>query len=341
MVVKENRVVKFLKKLNMTKPISAVTFLLLIVTCATQPPPKSSDVEISHFSDKVSYVLDSTDNVELPGFSIMIFEGNVDDLMDWDRARNQLLEELIYSNIFRSVTMELSSLVDYSVSFSLSPLDNKSVRVHYEFVNMKTGDSIYTCITKGNRENGNLGFAYIKETKTSYRESVAVQKGLVRALSNYKVQKVDMSEASIAVLTPSFEDANLRDDAEATSIFASFVDNRYTMLVENALVNLTSADIVNRENIDQVVNELQLSMTDLFDQDKAAEIGQFLGADFVVIGKVTCDEDQNYLIYLKIIDIENLKIIRSDIIKSSIWSESSNQFDLNVAIARFFHREAK
>lgn len=324
----------------MIKPISAIAFLLLIVSCATQPSLRTSDVEISHYSDKVSYVLDSTDNIDLPGFSIMIFGASVRDLMDWDMARNQLLEELIYSNIFRSVTMELNSLVDYRVNFSLSPLDSKSVRVHYDFVNMKTGDSIYTCITKGNKENGNLGFAYIKETETSYRESFAIQKGLVRALTNYKVQKDDMSEASIAVLAPSFDDTNLRDDTEATSDFASFVDNRYTMLVENAFVTLTSADIVNRENIDQVVNELRLSMTDLFNQDRAAEIGQFLGADFVVISKVTCDEDQNCHIYLKIIDIENLRIIRSDIIKTSLDDEA-NQYDINVAIARFFHREAK
>lgn len=326
----------------MQKLLLFVPFLVLTVSCTTQPPAgTTAEEEIARYSDKVSYMLDTDDNIDLPGFSIIIFGSSLGGLMDWDRARNQLLEELIYSNIFRSVSMELDSRVDYLVNFSLSALDKKSVRIHYDFVNLKTGDSIYTCITKGNSENGNFGFAYIKDTKTSYRESFAVQKGLVRALSNYEVQKDDMLEASIAVLAPSFEDTHLPDDAEAKGVFTSFVNNRYTMLIENALVNLTSADIVNRENIDQVVSELHLSTTDFFNQDKAAEIGQFLGADFVVMSKVSYDSYDVCLIYLKIIDVENLRIFRSDIIKTSFWSDSANQFDLNIAIAQFFHREAK
>ena len=55
----------------------------------------TTDIQAAGYPDQVSYVLDSTENVDLPGFSLVILEGSVEGLMDRDNAHDQLLEELI------------------------------------------------------------------------------------------------------------------------------------------------------------------------------------------------------------------------------------------------------
>jgi Peptidoglycan-synthase activator LpoB len=331
-------IIIIIEELNVKKTIVSFILLFIILSCGSNPSTLNAT---EFYSDKVSYILDSENEVDLPRITAIILDGNVEGLIDWDKAHNQLLNELIFSNIFRSVVKESERLVDYGVKFDLSELSNDTIQVHYEFINMHTGDSVFTGITKGNKKNGNFGFAFIKDTETSYDDSFTIQKRLVLALSKYKIEKEDISGTSMAVLRPSVDETNLPEDEEIRNLFYSFVENRFLMVVENALVNTTNANIVNRDSIELIVSELSLSLNDLFNQNKAAEIGEFLGADFVLMSKITYNEDGYFFIYLKIIDIETLRILHSTVFETNLWDNRVNQFDIGTYIDRLFHNEAE
>ncbi len=143
------------------------------MSCSSVPSDIGESAADASYSDRVSYLLESEQPVDMPHVSGAIVSGNVDGIVDWDVAHHQFLEELIYSGIFTSVVLEPEKLVDYGAGFSLSELPGNAMQVHVTFVNMHTGDTVYTGVTRGNQKNGNLGFSFIAGTETSYNDAAA------------------------------------------------------------------------------------------------------------------------------------------------------------------------
>ncbi|TFH04261.1 MAG: hypothetical protein E4H09_03875, partial [Spirochaetales bacterium] len=314
----------------------ALTTIVVLASCSSTPTGADGDADTP---DRVSYILDTGFVDQIPGLSATVVSGNVDVRMDWDTAHNQFLEELNYSGIFTSVVQEPETLVDYGARFSLSELPDGSMQVQLTFINMHTGDTVFTGVTRGNRRNGHFGFAYIEGTDTSYRDAANLQQALVQAIRNYQIQADDISGMSIAVLEPSIDSSRLpEDDEDVVNVFRSFVGDRFVLVVEDMLVNITNAGVVNRRDIDQAVASTELTPEGLFDQTKVGLIGQTLGADYVMMSKVVYDPDGYFLISLKLVDMRTESVFRSAVFEAELWSNETTAFDIGTNIDRMFHR---
>ena len=46
-------------------------------------------------------------------------------------------------------------------------------------------------------------------------------------------------------------------------------------------------EVVERQQLDQVIDELKLSQTGLIDEDSIKEVGKILGVDAIIVGSIT------------------------------------------------------
>ena len=322
----------------MRNMIAASVIVVILLSCASPPAKIGGATSETSSEGKVSYTLDSEDPVELPRLSAAIVYADVDVAMDWDVAHGQFLEELIYSGIFNSVVLEPRAVVDYGAQFALSRLPGAAMQVQLTFTNMHTGDVIYTGVTRGNPRNGNFGFAYVDGTDTSFEDALAVQTALVEAISVYTVEAVDISGSSIAVLEPLIDDSEVPDDEDIEDYFYSLAEEKFLLVVEDSLFSMTGADIVSRRNVGQAVAAVGVSPDDLFDQEKAGEVGRALGADYVVMSQIGYDEEDDYfLIGIKIVESETLSLFQSSLFESNLWGDEETEFDIATNIDQMFH----
>ena len=316
--------------------IAASVVIIVFLSCSS-PPSKIGGTTSDAGPAKVSYMADAEKTVELPRLSAAIVDAEIDVSMDWDAAHSQFLEELIYCGIFNSVVLEPKTIVDYGAEFALSRLPGGAMQTQLTFTNMHTGDVVFTGVTRGNTRNGNFGFAYIDGTGTSFADAVAVQTALAEAISSYTVEVVDISGSSIAVLEPLIDDSELPDDADTEDYFYSLAEDKFVLVVEDSLFAITAADIIGRRNVDQAVDAVGVAPDELFDQDKAGEVGRALGADYVVVSQIGYYQEDYFLISMKIIESDTLSLFQSSLFESYIWGEEENEFDIATNIDQMFH----
>ncbi|OHB64605.1 MAG: hypothetical protein A2Y76_13910 [Planctomycetes bacterium RBG_13_60_9] len=85
--------------------------------------------------------------------------------------------------------------------------------------------------------------------------------------------------------------------------------------VETYLVNSGRIQVVSRERQQELVNELRLRQSDIYDQATAGKLGRQLGAQFFVTGKVTSVDERlkktrrvQYSLILQVIEVETGQI---------------------------------
>ena len=320
-------------------PVAAVVVALLAVAgCRSQPPAGADASATPGAPARVSCIRDSDEPLPVPRVTAAIVGGNVDGIMDWDRAHNQFLTELLHTGLFVSVALEPADLVDYGATFSISGLPGNAMQVQLTFVNMHTGETVYSCVTTGNRRNGHFGFAFIQDTGTSYDDALEMQCGLARAIAGYTVTADGIPGRLVAVLQPHIDGSGLPpDDKEAADAFHSYARGKLVPVVENFLARLAGAQTVDRASVDRVARETGLTADEPPGREATGTVGRLLGADYVMTSTVAYDPDGNFLIRLDLVDVRTGTTSRSTLFEANMWGDEAAAFDVGTHIDQMFH----
>ncbi len=81
-----------------------------------------------------------------------------------------------------------------------------------------------------------------------------------------------------------------------------------TLFIENAFVNLSSVTIVDRRNLDNVMDEMSIQASGIVDEDTAIKVGKLSGAEVIAVGEINQLEDTYYL-NVKLISVETGEIL--------------------------------
>ena len=109
-------------------------------------------------------------------------------------------------------------------------------------------------------------------------------------------------ETSLAVIEVSLGLSSR--NAETTGMLTTFI--------ENAFVNLGSVRLVERRNLEKLMNEIRLQMSGVFDEDSAAEIGKLAGADVLAISELS-ELEGRFFLNIKVVTVETGEILGSSI----------------------------
>ena len=82
--------------------------------------------------------------------------------------------------------------------------------------------------------------------------------------------------------------------------------------LENAFVNYGNVTVVDRQNLEKIMEEYKYQTSALVDEQTAVEIGKLSGADAIAIGNLSRLSDTYYL-HLKVINVQSGAIIGSSI----------------------------
>lgn len=92
--------------------------------------------------------------------------------------------------------------------------------------------------------------------------------------------------------------------------------------VETELVNDRKVDVIDHERQDALIKEMKLQQSDLYDRDRAVEVGNRLGVDYFITGKVYDSAERTsdvrrvqYFLFMQVVSVETGKIE---------WQEESN-----------------
>jgi len=321
--------------------LSLTIIVFLIAACPTNPSVQSAAQAPTEIPGRVSYERDATDPIELPRLSATIVSAEVGRIMDWDAAHDQFLAELSYSGIFSSVELEPQALVDYGAGFSLSELPGRAMQVQVTFVNMHTGETVFSGVARGNRRNGNFGFAYIEGTDTTSGDALRLQSALAEAISSHRVKETDVSSRSIAVLQPIVDRSGVPErDKDLFGAFNDVVDGGLRKVIEQYLVQLTGARVMDSGQVDRTVSGSGHPAGEPSDLAATADIGRLLGVDYVVASTIGYDEDEYVVVNLEMVETSTGALFRSAIFQANVWSEREVHLAIGTQIDRMFHSVA-
>lgn len=88
------------------------------------------------------------------------------------------------------------------------------------------------------------------------------------------------------------------------------------VFIENAMINVGNVAVVDRRNIDKVVEEQKLQTSALTDETTAVAIGKISGADIIVVGSLNY-VGKRYYLNIKLIQVENSEIVGSSIAEAA------------------------
>jgi len=120
--------------------------------------------------------------------------------------------------------------------------------------------------------------------------------------SEYYKKLGTIQDKKLAVVGLSMGTANVNQET-ATGLM---------VFVENAFVNIGKVRVVDRKNIEQIMEEYKFQASALTDENTAVEIGKLSGADIIVIGSINYVGKMFYL-NIKLINVETGEIIGSSI----------------------------
>ena len=99
-----------------------------------------------------------------------------------------------------------------------------------------------------------------------------------------------------------------------------------TSLFRNELVRSGRAEVVDRRNMDKIIDEMKFQMSDWVNPERVKRFGQMIGADNLITGNFSMLGQQLYLI-AQMIDVETGRIIHS----SRLTLASLDEYDRKVA----------
>jgi len=322
----------------------AARLALAVITCLSVAPVVFSGGAVggSETSASVSFAEHSADGEALPPLSVAILESDVGSAYDWDKAHRQFLAELVRTGIFESVAIDPHQLVDYGASFQLSRLSGSEMQVQISFMNMHTGETVFTGVTTGNRRNGNFGLAYIDGTPTSAEDALKLQSAIVRALRDYRVNRISLAGRSIAVLEPYVDDSLVPpDEPDVVEAFGELIDGRYPGIVKSQLVAVTDAEIVGGPETEQGSGTSGLAGKGLIDVALVAAAGQAMGVDYAMASRIAYDPDGYFVIELQLVDTAAESIYRSAQFEASVWDIELMPFEIGTRIDQMVHERAR
>lgn len=123
-----------------------------------------------------------------------------------------------------------------------------------------------------------------------------------RSSTPARVKAVSSWGSSLAVL--GVRDMTEKMQTAQTDLLVSFL--------ENAFVNFGNVTVVDRQNLEKIMEEYKYQTSALVNEETAVEIGKLSGADAIAIGNLSKLGDTFYL-HLKIINVESGAIIGSSI----------------------------
>ena len=121
------------------------------------------------------------------------------------------------------------------------------------------------------------------------------------AMTKWKDASKDGKEATVAIFQVK-NDTSEHIDNQLNALLADF---------ETELVNSGTVTVISHERQMQLVQELKLQQSAVFDQDKAAQLGRQLGAGFFVTGKMSSSDEKTdgerrvqYMLYMQVIEVD-------------------------------------
>lgn len=121
------------------------------------------------------------------------------------------------------------------------------------------------------------------------------------AMTRWKDAARDGKEATVAIFPVKNETTEHIDD-QLSALLADF---------ETDLVNSGNVTVISHERQLELVGELKIQQSAVFDADKAAQLGKQLGAQYFVTGKVSASDEKTdgerrvqYMLYMQVIEIE-------------------------------------
>lgn len=93
-----------------------------------------------------------------------------------------------------------------------------------------------------------------------------------------------------------------------------------TDLFRNELIRSGRADIVDRKNIDKIIAEMKFQMSDWVNPAKIKQIGQMIGADYLMTGNFDVLGNNIYLV-VQMLDIETARAFYSSKMVLAVWEE--------------------
>ncbi len=102
-----------------------------------------------------------------------------------------------------------------------------------------------------------------------------------------------------------------------------FFDKNTTLMADLLIDELVKAEnitVVERAKLDKVVKEFSFQSSAFVDEDSAKEIGQWVGADCVIVGSIV-NKISHIYIMIRLLSVESGKILYSEKMKLNFWEE--------------------
>lgn len=116
-------------------------------------------------------------------------------------------------------------------------------------------------------------------------------------------------------------------DFDLGDAFSSKNPTLITDLLIQELVKAGEVTVVERAKLDKVVKEFAFQSSAFADENSAKEMGQWLGADCVIVGSIVQEDGFIYL-SARLLDVESGKILHSEKIKLNSWKEYEEKLPL-------------
>lgn len=144
------------------------------------------------------------------------------------------------------------------------------------------------------------------------REAIAAGRDIspVTSASGYRGRVQDMKNKHLVVLKVTAGLVAL--DPKVTEIL--------TLFIENAFVNLSSVIIVDRRNVDKIMDEISIQLSGMVDEGTAIKLGKLSGAEALAVGEINHLGDTYYL-NVKLISVETGQILSCSISTGQDTSE--------------------
>ncbi len=198
---------------------------------------------------------------------------------------------------------------------------NRNGFVEPHEIGISAGFSILGRIPSFEERPENISWQREVAIVSNEEQSIELEEGDTELTTQKRLE--NMNDMTVAIMEIKLNSDDL--DADIAKVILSFV--------ENTFVNIGEVTIIDRNNIDSVMAEQELQLSDLTDKADAVRIGQILNTDYIVTGNISLVGDTYYL-QIKLLSVETTEIIGSSIADAKSDSELINM--ANAAVLLLF-----
>jgi TolB-like protein len=137
-------------------------------------------------------------------------------------------------------------------------------------------------------------FTHLVRRRRSIRNAARTEKKAPRPAAKRRTADPPLREIHVAVL-PIGATREVKIDSEAL-----------TDQVHMLMASLASVTLVDRDEIDKVIQEQELALTGLVDANQAVQLGKLLSAQYILVGRASRVGESTYLV-LRLVDVETAR----------------------------------